>query len=206
MPRSARILAAGHAYHAISRANAGTTVFRKPPDYAAFVEVMRKAKERWPLRVLAYCLMPNHVHFVLMPDEPRHLSKWMHLVLTTHTVRFHKHHQTSGHLWQGRFKSFPIQRDAHLLVVLRYVEANPVRAGLVQEAADWPWSSHAERIGRRARLLLDDPPIPLPDNWAAYVNLPLGSSVLTAIRTCTRKGEPLGQPDWTQQLTERPRE
>jgi len=82
------------------------------------------------MRVLAYCLMPNHFHLALWPQADGDLSRWMQWVLTAHVRRYHRHYGSSGHVWQGRFKAFPIQADGHLLTVLRYIERNPVRAGL----------------------------------------------------------------------------
>ena len=91
--------------------------------------------------VLGFCLLANHFHLVVWPHHDGDLSRWMHWVLNTHVRRYHKHYHSSGHIWQGRFKAFPIQEDAHLLTVLRYVERNPVRAQLVRQAQQWTWSS-----------------------------------------------------------------
>ena len=109
--------------------------------YQAFLKAIAHACVEIPMPVLAYCLMPNHFHLVVLPANDGDLSVWMHWLQNTHVRRYHKHHGTSGHVWQGRFKAFPIQEDGHLLTVLRYVERNPVRAKLVRLAQRWPWSS-----------------------------------------------------------------
>src|SRR6516164_6532214 len=145
MPRRARAIEGGLAYHVLNRANARLPLFRKEADYAAFERVLEEALQREPLRVLGYCLMPNHWHLVVWPNAgaDRQVSEFMRWLTVTHTQRWHAHRHTAGtgHLYQGRFKSFPIQADEHLYTVLRYVERNPVRADLVRRAEEWRWSS-----------------------------------------------------------------
>ena len=139
MPRFARASAGGYCYHVINRGNARAEVFHKEEDLAAFVRIMGESCIRVPMRVVAYCLMPNHFHLVVWPSADGELSRWMHWLLTTHVRRYLRHYGHSGHVWQGRFKAFPIQQDEHLLTVVRYVERNPLRAGLVERAQDWRW-------------------------------------------------------------------
>jgi len=128
-----------------------STVFFDPSDYAAFVELIGHACRRLPMRVLAFCLMPNHVHLSLWPHEDGDLGRWMQWLLTSHVRRHHRRHRGSGHVWQGRFKAFPAQSDWHLLSVLRYIERNPLRAKLVERAEQWPWSS-----ARKGDILIFD--------------------------------------------------
>jgi putative transposase len=123
-------------------------VFHKPEDYEAFLRLIPLANERLPLRVLGYCLMPNHFHLVLWPREAGDLGRWMQWLMTSHVRRYHRHFGGSGHVWQGRFKAFPIQQDEHLLTVLRYMERNPLRANLVERAEEWRWSSLRDRLSR----------------------------------------------------------
>ena len=125
-------------------------MFHKEGDYAAFVDLLAAANERLPMRMLGYVLMPNHFHLVLWPHAAGDLSRWMQWLLTIHVRRYHRHYHSSGHVWQGRFKAFPIEQDEHLLTVLRYVERNPLRAGLVERAEDWHWSSLAWRTTGQA--------------------------------------------------------
>ena len=115
---------------------------------------MALALEKHPIRLLAFCLMPNHWHMVLWPEQDDQLTAFLRWLTHTHTQRWHAHHHTAGtgHLYQGRFKSFPIEQDDHLLTVLRYAERNPLRAGLVSRAERWRWSSlgHAYRQSPQA--------------------------------------------------------
>jgi len=141
MPRTARASVGEISYHVINRGNARQDVFRKKGDYQAFVDLIARACERIRMRLLAYCVMPNHFHLALWPYSDGDLGKWMQWLLTAHVRRYHQHYKTSGHVWQGRFKAFPVEHDDHMLTVLRYIERNPLRAGLVAQAEEWPWSS-----------------------------------------------------------------
>jgi putative transposase len=130
MPSAARIAPGDIAYHALNRAVARLPLFEKEADFEAFERVLHEAHQRTPSRVLAYCVIPNHWHFVLWPKADGELTRFLRWLTHTHTMRWHAHHHTggTGHLYQGRFKAFPVQSDAHLLTVLRYVERNAVRA------------------------------------------------------------------------------
>ncbi len=133
MPRTARSCPGGYTYHVLNRGNARTTVFHRSEDYDAFLELMAEASVRVPMRVLAYCLMPNHFHLALWPREDGELSRWMHWLMTTHVRRYLMRYRSSGHVLQGRFKAFPAQEDEHLLAVLRYIERNPCELGWLSE-------------------------------------------------------------------------
>jgi len=132
MPRKARSVSAARdvVYHVMNRGNCRMDVFRKPGDFAAFVTILEEGRQRVKMRILAYCLMNNHWHFVLWPERDRELTEFMRWLTLTHAQRWKHAHDAvgHGHLYQGRFKSFPIEQDGHLLTVLRYVERNPVRA------------------------------------------------------------------------------
>jgi len=141
VPRIPRGQQGGYAYHVINRGNGRVTVFHKPQDYEAFLSLLVEAKKRHRVKIFGFCLMPNHFHLVVEPAHPTALSQFMQWLLTSHVRRYHNHYRTSGHVWQGRFKSFPVQRDEHLITVLRYVLQNPVRAGLSSTAREWLWSS-----------------------------------------------------------------
>ncbi|HUY31645.1 MAG TPA: transposase, partial [Pirellulales bacterium] len=162
MARTARASVGGICYHVLNRGNGRAQVFHKDGDFVAFVELMAAACRRLPLRVLGYCLMPNHFHLVLWPRGDEDLSLWMQWLMTSHVRRYHRHYRSSGHVWQGRFKAFPIEQDDHLLTVLRYVERNPLRAGLVQRAESWAWSSLTWRPSRKRPELLSEWPIDCP--------------------------------------------
>src|SRR5437879_789707 len=114
-----------------------------------------KLANAWRLPLLAFCLMPNHFHLALWPRRDGDLSDYMMWLLTAHVRRYHQHYHSSGHVWQGRFRAFPIEEDDHLLTVLRYLERNPLRAGLAASAPGWLWSSAALRAAEdRPRRIL----------------------------------------------------
>ena len=203
VPRTARASAGGVCYHVLNRGNARARVFHGPPDYRAFLGLIERAGDRTPMRVLAYCLMPNHFHFVVWPRKDGDLSRWMHWLTTTHARRHQIRFRASGHVWQGRFKAFPIQRDGHLMAVMRYVEANPRRAGLVARAEDWPWSSLAAISGQRSPVTLHPGPMPRPPDWLKLVNDPMQTGESERLRTSVNSGTPYGSKEW---IRKRPKE
>ena len=203
MPRTARASRGGVCHHVMSRANRREVVFHDATDYMAFEDSMRRACDRLSMRILAWCLMPTHFHLVLNPYDDGDLGRWMHRLLTRHVQRHRRRYDTEGRIWQGRFKAPPIQQDNHLLTVLRYVERNPLRAGLVKRAEDWPWSSLPRRIYALPDDLLSPSPVPLPENWIDFVNQPLTASELEEVRRCTRREIPYGDPAWTKGTAER---
>jgi putative transposase len=150
------------------------------------------------MRLLAYCLMPNHWHLVLWPHHDGDLSEFMRWLTVTHTQRWHAHYHSagSGPLYQGRFKSFPVQTDEHFLRLCRYVERNALRAGLMPRAEHWRWSSLWHRLHHSEHGLLDPWPVAIPDSWLSYVNRPESESELMALRRCVVRGTPFGVPDW----------
>ena len=195
MPRTTRAAVGGMIYHALNRGNRRATVFHQPGDYEAFVATMDDARRRVPVDVLSYCLMPNHVHLVLRPHADTGLGRYMQWLLTAHARRYHKHHHTDGHVWQGRFKAFPIQDDDHLATVLRYVERNALRAELVARAEDWAWSSLAAWLRGDPRLWRGEPPL-RDAGWVARVNEPLSAGDLTRLRHAVARGRPFGRTEW----------
>ena len=198
MGRALRITVGGFVYHALNRANRRATLFHGPDDYAGFLQVLAEAQREQPMRLLAYGIMPNHWHLVLWPMHDRDLSRFVSWVTLTHTQCFHARHGTvgSGHLYQGRFKSFPVEGDEHLLILGRYVERNALRAGLVGRAEAWPWGSlyQRERGDGAGRPALAVPPVPWPAGWLDWVNQPQTVAEEEAIRKCSRRGRPYGSP------------
>lgn len=181
MPRIARRVADGCVYHVLNRGNGRQRIFHKDGDYLAFIGLIGQLQERFAVEMLAYCLMPNHFHLLLKPLEGAALSRGLQWCLTTHVRRYHQHYGGSGHIWQGRYKSFPVESD-QLLTVVRYVEGNPVRAGLVDTAAGWGWSSHRERCGLEQNGMLSPLPIALPGGWTTFVDAPLSVRELEKVR------------------------
>jgi len=172
MARPRRPRFGGQVVHVLNRAVRRFTLFQQPNDYEAFEQVLVEAGRRVPMRVLCFVLMPNHWHLVLWPLEDRDLSTYMHWVTTTHSVRWHVAHGTAGlgAVYQGRFKAIPVRCDEQFLALCRYVECNPVRAGLVEAAEDWNWSS-ASRLDRPIGLSLHEWPVPRPGDWLARLKL-----------------------------------
>ena len=201
MPRIRRSAPPGLAHHVINRGNDRKMVFHRVGDYLAFLRFMAEAQISVPMRILAFCLMPNHFHLIVWPETVEALSAYMRVLMNLHVRNYHQHYGTvgHGHIWQGRFKNFPIQQDLHLLRVLRYVEANALRASLVRRAEDWSWSSLAEpRENDWPQLTAS--PIHRPDEWLDYVNDAVGGSELKRLRLSAGRGAPYGEPEWTARI------
>ena len=196
MPRIVRGLADNIVYHVINRGNGRQEVFHKDEDYEAFIKLIKAAKDRYPVKLFGHCLMPNHFHMVVKPERGEELSRWMQWLMTSHVRRYHRHYGSSGHVWQGRYKSFMIQEDSHLQMVMRYIEGNPVRAGLVPSAQGWKWSSHEETLGKRERTLTDAVPIELPGQWNRYVDDPFTEKELDRLRMSVNRQTPFGDTTW----------
>jgi putative transposase len=198
MPRRLRAACAGFVYHVLNRGVGRATLFDKSLDYAALEKVLRQAHDRFPTRLLAYVAMPNHWHLVAWPTANGELSEYLRWVTVTHTQRWHAHHHTAGTgpLYQGRFKSFPIQEGEHLLAVRRYVERNPLRAGLVAGAEQWRWSSLWHRVQQTNVSWLADGPEALPTGWLDYVNGVETEAELAALRKAVVRGCPYGEAGW----------
>jgi putative transposase len=203
MPRVARVAPGGLLYHVLNRSVGRMHMFRKPADFEAFQRVLVEAYEREPVRILAYCILSNHWHFVVWPERDGQLSDFFRWLAHTHAMRWRVSHRTVGygHLYQGRFKSFPVQSDDHLLTLLRYVERNPLSARLVEKAQQWRWGSLWSRAhGDEAiKALLCPWPVSRPANWTARVNAPLSASELRRLRASFERGRPYGEDGWVRQ-------
>jgi putative transposase len=199
----------GYVYHVLNRANGRLRLFKKAADFAAFQQVITEAHERVPLRILGYTLMGNHWHFVVWPKQGQHqqVSDFFRWLTVTHSQRWHAHRGTAGmgHVYQGRFKSFPIAEDEHLLAVLRYVERNPLRAGLVARAEAWRFGSLFIRTQGTAdeKSLLCESPVPLGRSWVDHVNRPQTEAEVLSIRTSVIRGRPFGGEAWCRQASQR---
>lgn len=204
MPRRPRHAPGGHIYHVLNRAAGRRALFRKPADYDAFERILIETCARMPgVDLLAYCLMPNHWHLLLRPSRDGEVSEFMRLLTVTHTQRLHAHRHTAGTgpVYQGRFKSFPVQSANHFLTVVRYVERNALRAGLVERAQDWRWCSlHARGEGRAplCAVLRDWPAPGIPARWVQTVNRPMTRKEREAVRLCVKRSRPYGDTDWVE--------
>jgi len=213
MPRGNRVQPGGVVFHVLNRGNERRGLFEDAGDYAAFLRVVRETMLHVPVSLLGYCLMPNHWHLVIRPENDGDLGRFMQRLTVTHVRRWREYRQSVGwgHLYQGAYKSFPVQEDGHFLALSRYVERNAVRANLVKSglAQDWRWSS----LWQRLQVALPDDgadwptltawPVDAPRNWLQRVNQPETEAELEAMRTCLRRGRPLGGEAWTKEIAQR---
>ncbi len=178
-------------------------MFRKEDDFKAFQRVMIEAHERQPIRIVSHCVLSNHWHFVVWPEQDGQLTDFFRWLAHTHAMRSRVSHRTVGYgpLYQGRFKSFPVQCDDHLLSLLRYVERDPLSAGLVERAELWRWSSLWSRArgDNAVKALLSPWPVERPTNWTVRVNSPLTARELDRVRVSLARGRPYGADDWVMQ-------
>lgn len=200
MPRLARGLADGHFYHVLNRGNGRQTVFHKEGDYQAFLHLLSEVNQRYPIEIYAWCLLPSHFHILVRPECGTDLSRAMQWLLTSHVRRYHRHYNSSGHVWQGRYKSFLVQGDEHLLTVARYVERNPVTAGLVKRAQEWSWSSHRERLMTTDGSIVAPLPLSVDGDWSEFVDAELTEKEKQGLHESMSRQAPFGSRQWQQQM------
>ena len=191
----------GLVFHVLNRGVRRQQIFFSRSDYAAFERVLAQALSRVPVRLLAYCVMPNHWHLVLWPESDE-IPRFMHWLTGTHARRWHHAHGStgSGHVYQRRYDAVPVQTELHLLTLLRYVERNPVRARLVERAEEWRWGSLWRRCNDCEDLPLSKWPIPPPPDWLRIVNEPQTRQELAEIQRAVKLGRPIGDPSWQEAL------
>jgi len=184
MPRPRRLTKANYVYHVLNRGAKKAQLFGTSADYLAFEGLLIEATKRVPMRILAYCLMPNHWHLLLWPVRDGDLSRFVKWLAATHASRWARAHQCVGHgaVYQSRFKSIPIEQGPHLFWTWRYVERNALRANLVTKAEEWQWCSLKRRISIPAPEWLDRGPISLPRNWIEIVNMAQTNAELKEFR------------------------
>lgn len=201
MSRPKRITLGGYVYHVLNRANGRLKIFKKDGDFKAFEKIIAQGLDRFDMRVCGYCIMSNHWHLLLWPVEDGSLSDFMRWITLTHTQRYHASHGTTGigHLYQGRFKSFPVQDEAYYYTVMRYIESNPVRAEIVTKAEDWSWSSFTVRQGYECPFDLSNGPVDLPSNWNKLIDEPIGEKELDKLNYSIKRGAPLGHSGWAKE-------
>ena len=194
-------------YHVINRANGRVQIFSSPDEYRHFESLLLEGVQLLDMRMLAYVIMPNHWHLVLYPRKDGDLSEFMRWVTTTHVRQRRVMTQSvgHGHLYQGTYKSFPIERDKHLVDVIRYVEQNPLRAKLCKRAEHWTWSSlfRRRRNNKADKVLLAKLPTLLPTNYLSSVNTIFDAERLGNIRHAIIKGAPYGSDGWRKRMIER---
>jgi putative transposase len=187
-------------FHVLNRGVGRQRLFGKPADYAAFESILEETLAKQPMRLCSYCLMPNHWHFVMWPEGDDDLATFMQRLTVTHVTRWQKYRRRvgEGHVYQGRFKSFPVESDEYFYQVARYVERNALRSNLVERAEDWQWSSlwRRERGTPDQRRWLGAWPLPRPRNWIALVNESQTDAELQALRRSVLRGRPFGSAEW----------
>jgi putative transposase len=194
---------AGVAFHVLNRGNERRVLFKEPRDYGKFLELLATGRERFPINVFAYCLMPNHWHLIVVGREMGAISNAIQWIACRHACGLRRQEDTvgHGHVYQSRFHSFPIGSMRHHFAVHRYVEANALRAGLVQRAEDWRWGSLWDRP-REATRILEPLPYELPSHWAEIVNATGHRRVPAQLQRSIQSGRPYGSPVWAQKTCE----
>ncbi len=194
MPRSARIVLPDIPHHITQRGNRQQMIFFGSEDYLAYMQILAIALKKHGTRCLAWCLMPNHIHLMLVPASIDGLRATLSSTHTAYAQRINRLQQASGHLFQGRFASYPMD-DAHMMVAARYIENNPVKANLVAHAEDWRWSSAAAHISGESDGLTDL--LALGNhiaNWRAM--LAHGLEAADLVDAALNNGRPLAAPEW----------
>ncbi len=191
----------------LNRANARVQIFDNDKDYKLFEEILEEAKAKFNMRILAYCIMPNHWHLVLYPRADGDLQIFMAWLSNTHTRRWHIQKGTvgQGHLYQGRYKSFVCQEDGHFLTLVRYVERNAKKANLVQKAQHWQWSSvwRREKGTAKHKKLLSPWPVVKPRNYLDWLNKAQSQEEEEALERSEMKNIPYGETTWVDKMVKK---
>lgn len=192
MPYIKRIVALHHPHHITNRGNRRQPIFFRDEDRIFYLNLLHRYGKRFGLHFLAYCLMLNHIHLVAVPLKIKSMSLTIRETHRKFSIHINLIKNWQGTLWQRRFYSFPLE-GAHLYETLRYVENNPVRAGIVKRAEDYPWSSApAHVLGRSDILVLPNKLAVQKRAWSAYLREPVDKSELNEIRNRSRSGRPFG--------------
>ncbi|MDH3597367.1 MAG: transposase [Rhodospirillales bacterium] len=203
MARFARVVVPGVPHHVTQRGNRRLETFFNDGDCRAYLDLLAEHCAAAEVAVWAYCLMPNHVHLILVPRDADGLRRALGEAHRRYTRRVNFREGWRGHLWQERFHSFAMD-EAHLLAAARYVELNPVRAKLKRRARDWRWSSaRAHLAGKDDALVAVAPLLELVPDWRAFLAGGLEEEALEALRRHTRTGRPLGSPAFLEALEAR---
>ncbi|MGI9330888.1 MAG: REP-associated tyrosine transposase [Gammaproteobacteria bacterium] len=201
MARMARAVIPDFPHHVTQRGNRRQRTFFCEDDYRLYIDLLADALEKADAEILAYCLMPNHVHLVVTPRNENSLAKLFQEAHRRYTCTINLRQNWRGHLWQERFHSF-VMDEQHLLAAVRYIELNPVRAGLCVQPSDWPWSSvHAHLTRKDDKLVSVEPMLNRVSDWPAYLSVSNDEDTINTIRQHTRSGRPAGGPQFIEQVS-----
>ena len=197
MPRRSFAQVGPHVWHAMNRAVEHRILFGQPSDYIDFLSLLRDAAQHHPIALFAYCVMPNHWHLLVHAPAGPVLSSFLQWLAGMHGSRLRTSSHTTGRgaVYQGRFRAVPVEADQSFVRVCRYIERNPVRAGLVARADAWPWSS-AARVHEGSRPQLAEWPVARPSRWTELLNAPQETAVVDLIRNSIIRGVPYGSKEW----------
>ncbi|MGI9271515.1 MAG: REP-associated tyrosine transposase [Woeseiaceae bacterium] len=200
MPRIPRVVIPNMPHHVTQRGARKQQTFFGESDYRMYVDLLARAKEKSKVEIWAYCLMPNHVHLVVVPDQTNSLARLLRETHGEYARRINQREGWQGHLWQERYHSF-VMDENHLLATVRYVERNPVRAGLCSSPDQWPWSSvHAYLSGSDDDIVSVRPMQERIVDWMKYLSVDNSGDQLDAIRSHTNSGRPIGSPAFMQHI------
>lgn len=200
MARMARVVVPHYPHHVTQRGNRRQRTFFSDSDYQTYIDLLVNAKKSSGVAVWAYCLMPNHVHFVVVPEHEDSLAAFFADAHRRYTRRVNFREGWRGHLWQERFHSF-VMDEKYLLATVRYTELNPVRAGLCRRPEEWAWSSvHAHLNREDDDLVSVQPMLERVHDWTAYLAAPPQSIEFDQLRKHARTGRPVGSTDFVARL------
>ena len=199
MARIARVIAPGLPHHVTQRGNRRQPTFFCNDDYQAYIDLMAEWCGKYHVEIWAYCLMPNHVHMIVVPETEDGLARAIGEAHRRYTRRINFREKWRGHLWQERFASFPMD-ESYLLAAARYIEMNPVAAGIVVRPEEYHWSSvRAHLAGEDDKLVKAEPLLSLVGNWKSFMSLS-SDEEMNLFRKHERSGRPLGQETFVDQI------
>lgn len=209
MARLPRVVVADVPHHVTQRGNARQVILSSDGDRVTYLELLREYSQLYGLSLVGYCLMSNHVHLIAVPQTVEALSQSLKLAHGRYATYWNAQQSSTGHVWQGRFYSCPLD-ESHLWKALRYVELNPVRAGMVDAAEQWEWSSAAAHCGSASPDARLDPMLEMerwrrrwtPAVWRKYIEDGESAAEVSALRRSTHTGRPLGSPEFVEALEE----
>jgi putative transposase len=212
MARLPRLTVPGYAHHIIQRGNNRQAIFASTADYELLLDLLHENAHKQQVAIHSYVLMSNHFHLLATPETAEGIPQMMQAVGRRYVRNYNLRHQRSGTLWEGRYRSTLIQTERYLLACMAYIDLNPVRAGLVADPADYPWSSHQHYIGRRPDKLvtphalyweMGNTPFARDQSYAETVRAGIGLEEQQALTDSALRGWALGEPDYVAELQRR---